>query len=533
MYSVLIVDDEELMRMYLVNIIPSLCQDYQITGIAVDGIEAMELFERQKFDLVITDIRMPEMDGLSFAKYVYETSPSTKMIIISGYSDFEYARTSIKYHVYDYILKPINDNTLLDVLLSLKEVFIKEKQSATMVRSYSDMDNQDLQCEFLASLVTSDTAASYKIYAQLDSRNITFNYRYNLILLVTLDELDLYFTNDCVFDITSHHIKLGLICKKYLRSNNIVSYYNNSGCTYFLISSNNISSITENIAKIYDDLSKITATENLPKIIMSCGCIFNDVMNSGYSAMVSEDNLSLTVRNKERLIYPTITADDAEFIRTLKNICSSIYTDILTSSLSKLQVDISKYCKLFSNRVTIANILRYSSYIIKYINSRTGIKPKYIREAYIQLKEKINSIMSQKSLSETDAINIITDSITSLIACENIETKSEPNVLANQAKQYILNHYQEQISLSQIAEELGINNCYLSDLIHKSLGESYSSYLLKIRMERAAHILQSSPNIKIYEVATQVGFVSSKHFISVFKKYYGITPSKYNIDQKK
>ena len=107
MYHVLVVDDETLMRKYLANSIPSFTDKFQVSGIAKDGLEAMELLKKQHYDLVITDIQMPEVDGLSLAKYLHENFPDIAVIIISGFNDFEYARKAIKYQVTDYLLKPL------------------------------------------------------------------------------------------------------------------------------------------------------------------------------------------------------------------------------------------------------------------------------------------------------------------------------------------------------------------------------------------------------------------------------------------
>lgn len=104
---------------------------------------------------------------------------------------------------------------------------------------------------------------------------------------------------------------------------------------------------------------------------------------------------------------------------------------------------------------------------------------------------------------------------------------SETNQIVNLATNYILKHYDEPLSLSLIADEIGVNSCYLSDLIHKNLGQSYSKYLLKVRMEQAVQIMRQNPGDKVYSIAEKVGFVSTKHFISVFKKYYGLTPAAY------
>ena len=78
-----------------------------------------------------------------------------------------------------------------------------------------------------------------------------------------------------------------------------------------------------------------------------------------------------------------------------------------------------------------------------------------------------------------------------------------------------------------MAAYCGINSSYLSDLFHKTLKEPYTKYLLRIRMEQAARLLRQNPNIRVYTVAEQTGFVSVKHFNTVFKKYYGVTPKEF------
>ena len=100
------------------------------------------------------------------------------------------------------------------------------------------------------------------------------------------------------------------------------------------------------------------------------------------------------------------------------------------------------------------------------------------------------------------------------------------------AKEYITQHFCECISLSEVADYCNVNSSYLSNLFHKQLGISYSKYLMQIRMERAAAYLKDSPEIKIYEIGEKLGFVSTKHFISVFKKYYGISPTTYQREQR-
>ena len=103
--------------------------------------------------------------------------------------------------------------------------------------------------------------------------------------------------------------------------------------------------------------------------------------------------------------------------------------------------------------------------------------------------------------------------------------------MIQQAKEYIARNYQSNISLSDVADHCSVSSSYLSDLFHKQLGISYLKYITGMRMEQAAKLLKSHPDMRVFEVATRTGFLSDKHFISVFKKYYGVSPAMYQKSQ--
>lgn len=109
------------------------------------------------------------------------------------------------------------------------------------------------------------------------------------------------------------------------------------------------------------------------------------------------------------------------------------------------------------------------------------------------------------------------------------DSRLSPVIL--QAKEYIARNYQSNISLSDVAEHCSVSSSYLSDLFHKQLGISYLKYITGMRMEQAAKLLKSHPDMRIFEVAAQTGFLSDKHFISVFKKHYGVSPAMYQKSQ--
>ena len=116
MKRVLVVDDEPLMRTYLSRCIPKCCSDFDVPAVSQDGIEAIKQLGEKCFQVLITDIKMPGMDGLELTQYVREHYPDMIVVIISGYTDFEYARKAIQYQVMDYLVKPLVDSQLITVL---------------------------------------------------------------------------------------------------------------------------------------------------------------------------------------------------------------------------------------------------------------------------------------------------------------------------------------------------------------------------------------------------------------------------------
>ena len=109
-FKLLVVDDEVTMRKGISNYMNWASIDCQVVGSASDGMEAIDFLKNHPVDIVITDIKMPAADGLEVARFVHENHPMTKVIILTGYADFEYAQTAIKYHVTSFILKPIKKN---------------------------------------------------------------------------------------------------------------------------------------------------------------------------------------------------------------------------------------------------------------------------------------------------------------------------------------------------------------------------------------------------------------------------------------
>lgn len=133
-FKLLIVDDESTMRKGIAEYMNWNLIDCEVAGTASDGLEAIAFLGKHDVDIIITDIRMPEADGLAVAKYVFENCPEKKVILLTGYADFEYAKTAIQYKVSAFILKPTNKKELFEAVQAAQNQLLTSKHTDSITR---------------------------------------------------------------------------------------------------------------------------------------------------------------------------------------------------------------------------------------------------------------------------------------------------------------------------------------------------------------------------------------------------------------
>lgn len=133
-FTLLVVDDEAVIRKGISSFINWDSLDCQVAGTASNGLEAIEFIKEHPTDIIITDIKMPVMDGLAVARYAYENYPETKVILLTGYADFEYAKTAIKYNVSAFILKPTNKKDLIEAIQSAQKQIVTSRKHSSIAK---------------------------------------------------------------------------------------------------------------------------------------------------------------------------------------------------------------------------------------------------------------------------------------------------------------------------------------------------------------------------------------------------------------
>lgn len=526
MYNILVVDDEKLMRTYLANNIPVFTDKYQVSGIAKDGREAMELLKKQHYDVVITDIQMPEIDGLCLAKYIHENLQDTVVIIISGYNDFEYAQKAIHYQVTDYLLKPLVDQALKELLENIAVRLKKQAPPAFLLEKESSSDT-GLKKQLLSAILEENTNLIYELYPKLQEGSLSLMNHCGCLLKCTIDELYLILKNNSPLDVTTNHLNLNELISRICEAHGYITLYSRHGATFILISGETESSLLENADLLYQEISDQAGINLLPGLTAICGKPVTDIMDLPLSMQSIYDITPIALLENRYPIHFHLSGTYESYLNIIHKSSEDIFTDYLMNSMEHLYVDIKNFCSQFLGERNLSSILRCGSYLIQYITERANVTPDFIRKAYNELTRQSDAYLPLGIPEESAAVQVILCAVSALFARDSGTSVPESMQIVTNAKEYILSHYQDNISLSDTAEYCGVSTSYLSDLFHKKLKEPYSKYLMRIRMEQAARLLRQNPDIRIYSVAEQTGFVSVKHFNTVFKKYYGTTPTNY------
>jgi DNA-binding NarL/FixJ family response regulator/AraC-like DNA-binding protein len=514
MYRALIVEDEPLMRQYLLDRLHDIHPMWQAAASAEDGLEAMSLLQKELFDLVITDIRMPGMDGLSLARYVSVNHTDTFMIILSGYDEFDYARAAVRLNVCDYLLKPLNDGELMQALEKVSQKLAENRRRRLTDASFPMLFRDTMSGMPQKALgenlrkMEEISKASGKVYWGLMVLAPSILDAARLTEAVDIDPLgqELF---SLAFDSFSGFAAM-----------------DSHGNTVILVF-------------VRDPL--LNATECL----LNCHRMNQTFQNSTGVSLLG--GFSKVRSSLDQLKPAYEEANDALLLAQAGN-GPYLSGDLLFAQRTRLGA-LKALADAGNAAVLESGLHGISSLCMQAV---TCIDEPIRREAFLMMGAFLVSrcfgsgmqqLVGLRRLAEyvpdeAEAPDVFAKSyeacLISLLISDKQETEAAGlSKLTQKVQEYLHTHFKESVSLSIVADAFHVTPAYLSALFHKEVGESYSKYLMRLRMEYAAVKLQSDPYIKMYDVAKLAGFVSPKHFISAFRKFFGKTPKEYKEQYQK
>lgn len=507
MIKVIIVDDEFMEREGMKKTIDWEKYGCMFCGEADNGLTGMELALKVKPDLVITDIKMPGMDGISMSKNIKEKLPYCKFIIITGYDDFEYARGAVKINAFDFLLKPIDEKELIN---SIERAFsecskIKRDMDITITKNLLDIMRGNIS-------------------GKSDIDNVLSVYGINRsdILIAS------FLNNNFEINKSSELIKKTI--KKYFKINSYVIECHEDRIALVINNAvpadiENISSIIRRIQKeVYVNnniivtvgISEICSIYDLRKAYSESKECLNYRMYAGRGSIIHFNN----IKKGEYIDWDRITKVVKEIIIKLKA-CDK---GALNQELKKL------YFGLFKENNIHNSIVRQTS--IEIILRGTDVLTSYDIPSDKVFENGFNIYNSTWKLETLEELYTFVNNILIRI----LEAIKEKNILfyedgMEDALEYMKKHFNEDISLSDVAKVAYLNESYLSRKIKKMLGVSFVEYMTRIRMEKAMEYLKN-PNIKITEISPKIGYQNYRYFSHKFKEYTGYLPSEWKEKQR-
>lgn len=480
MLTILIVDDERLiLNGCRIMIERNLKFPFPIQVFTANkATDAIELLKENEVDLVLTDIRMPEMDGFALICSLHSLCYTGEIVILTSHADFEYARKALRLNISDFLLKPIDQNELERLICSAWE---KKKSK--------EQKQHDESCQELLSVMLYDFPLS-DLSTTEEAFKILFPYTYFTIALIPLE---------------TSSINLQEV-RRILRN-----YYAECYC-YFLSSQKQVIALCNHssfricINGITDFLYPLT-----------CSCL--PVVTSITSNSI-QDIHSLYTNAVRRLFCRNTFGDDlamAEHTFFSYQDCIDIFLE-LNPALQKEKLD--NYLSAFPSPNPTAPQYLDNIYKSYFENLTIYLKSNGILREFPSVPQ--HPFFSVHELSAT----ILRDLTELKKAIQLREKEFNTQSQATKILDYIRMHYMEDISLDNVADAMNMNPNYICSLIRKSFGQSYLSFLHQERIREAKRLLKD-PTLSIDEVAKKVGYNSSSQFGRVFRKYENLSASDY------
>lgn len=505
MYRYIVVDDEAIIRQGLIKKIEKLGMPVECVGQAANGIEAIKLIDETDPDIIITDMKMPQMDGVDFLNRIGNMYPDKKVIVLSGYHDFKYMNTAIENRAVGYVLKPFSPSEI-------------QRQLIKAIRQIE-------QERFINSQLT-----SMKESINVFQRRIQ-NHRLLNFILQPVDEICVS-ENDWqeAYQAVKKFILMGIatthpdlmrrlesLCAQPFGKVVAVPLEDVSLKYSYLIvlldyEGREIESCAANIAERVvnldtDDVLYVSIS-NTCDSILKLHNLFGE-----YKASLMNVRLSF----KRYILRPgacrAIRIHSDEQIRDIFN-NMRCHPSTITEQLDAF------FDKLVKNNVTFGVFLEECGQIIKLVNQ-------YALQYNVETKD-IMSNFFQKYIFEKDIERIKGDisSYVTYIFNSIINLPRSQEYLIEKVKQYINQNYGSKITLDAIASEFFINPSYFSYIFKIKTGENFNDYLTKVRLEKAKELLTQT-NISIDDISKEVGYKNVKYFFKIFKKYTCLTPMEY------
>ena len=523
-YKVLICDDELDVVDAIIAKLDWEAMGYEIPQHASNGIEALERCETFKPDILMTDINMPYMNGLELTKEVKKTYPNMKVIIFSGYDDFEYAKEAIHLSCEEYILKPIDKEELKKVFERIHGVLdteVDERTNILKLESYYKDSLPALQESFLSALIEGNILEE-QISSDLVNYDLHFKGPKYVVIVM-------HASNSRVPEGMTHmlcNLQVRKIAENKCKNFDevIFSYLSNTCAIANIENEDQIIELTD----VMDRFCRLVYTST--KVVVTVG--IGQVVDSLSQLPVSYNSARKAVTY--RVLYGRGKAINIKEVAPLekeevKDLEDINLLDVFKQVRLNDAVTLKKVVHTFveKNQSHMENMQDYRFFVLDIMTALYKFA-KNNHVSTIELfsdEEDIYQFASR--IEKNDIEETLFNQCLHLQKLLNERRNTSSKSFVIKAKEYANDNYgDETLSVETICRELGVSAAYFSTVFKKETGQAFIQYLTDIRMQKAASLL-CEKDMKTYIIAKQVGYNDPNYFSYVFKKKFGVSPSKY------
>lgn len=541
MYKLILVDDEEEVRKGMLRKVDWAGHGFEIAGEAENGHEALAIAEKTPPDVVVTDIKMPFMDGIELSETLSKKYPTVKIIILTGFDEFEYARKAINLNVVEYILKPIASKEFTELLDKVKKRLdeeIAEKENVEALRKHYEKSLPILREKFLSSLITSRVTDD-EFLEKNSSYAAGINGDVFIVSVVS---------NDAICGEGSKSEGLSEALFHPLKDKKLLKF------AMLNITGEVVAKFRLGLAFLHDDTVVVILSfrnEERDEAIGRVLAVFEEVRQC------IEKYLRFTVT----IGVGTFCSSPADFSRSYQNAVNALeYRLILGSNRIICIQDVEPKCRekvefdelkerLVMSAVRVGNAAEMEETIHALFREIIELKVSF-KDYQIYLLEMLTAILkvARDLCVDMDCLfghnhnlfmemygftNIhevrtwITGICMKIMNSISKDRQDTCKLIVKKAKKYIQEHYHKSdTSIDKICKTLYISPTYFSTVFKKETKLTFVSYLTQIRMEAAKELLRTT-GLRASEIAGRVGYSDPNYFSICFKKFHSISPTAY------
>ncbi len=540
MLKVFLVEDEVVVREGIKNNIAWSEHGFIFCGEASDGELAFNQIHQKKPDIIITDIKMPFMNGLELSRLVKRENPEVKIIILSGHGEFDYAKEAINIGIEEYLLKPISAEELLKAVKKVSQKIIAERaEKENLMKFRKEMQENEVQGKrnfFHEMLYSSLSLSDILDKGRLLGINLYASY-YNIILfkVTNKNHRDEYFSKTLV--------SLSEELAAYFEGNDILWFDRSLEGYAMILKADSIEELKRQQDSYIAQLEQLIRKYGKLDYFGGIGCRVNRL-----------SELYLSFEEASRAFAYRFIASQSQFLEAekmngLKHQEENPWADMVNTrhldkeaaekflrngELGEVNYFVEEY--LGSYGKTAKKSLMFRQYIlmdmyfiaVKFME-KLGKDNCSRQEELFQVPQQMNCIVADYDKT----IACIKELFTHAITCRNEAATRKFSNIVEETKEYIHNNYQaEELSLNSAASYVNISPSYLSSVFSQETGQTFVKYLTDLRMNKAKELLVCT-NKRSSEIGIEVGYKDPHYFSYLFKKTQGCTPLQFRTNKSR